>query len=183
MRYRVRQTQLLNSSASISVPSPRLRVRVATPVIVPTAPVARALGPRLRVRRLLAVVAPIVPPKKRRGRAPADIPDPWADLEWDSHVAAKQAVLEHPAGMTLEEIGAHMGITRERVRQIENSALRKLLNNTGGDITWLGGLTLATPDCKRCGEPFVRRTGRQVMCTSCEATRRRKRPTSAALCA
>ena len=29
-------------------------------------------------------------------------------------------------GLTLDEIGYIMGITRERVRQIENSALRKL---------------------------------------------------------
>lgn len=31
-----------------------------------------------------------------------------------------------PGGMTLEEIGAVMGITRERVRQIEHSAVRKV---------------------------------------------------------
>ena len=31
-----------------------------------------------------------------------------------------------PGGMTLEEIGAKLGITRERARQIEESALTKL---------------------------------------------------------
>lgn len=89
---------------------------------------------------------------------------------------------EHPCGMTLEEIGACMGITRERVRQIENSALQKLRDNSGSDISWIGKLTVATPDCRRCGDPFVRRTGRQTLCAECEATRRRKRPTPA-LCA
>ena len=31
--------------------------------------------------------------------------------------------------MTLEEIGSHFGVTRERIRQIEKSALRKLERN------------------------------------------------------
>ena len=33
---------------------------------------------------------------------------------------------EHPHGLTLEEIGAKFDLTRERVRQIEHEALRKL---------------------------------------------------------
>jgi hypothetical protein len=77
--------------------------------------------------------------------------------------------------MTLEEIGACMGITRERVRQIEHSAIRKLMQNNGSDIAWLGKRTLAIPECKRCGEPFVRKTGRQIMCEACDAQRKRKR--------
>ena len=77
--------------------------------------------------------------------------------------------------MTLEEIGACMGITRERVRQIEHSALRKLRDNGGSDISWLGPLTIAIPECRRCGEPFVRATGRQEMCDVCDANRKRKR--------
>jgi hypothetical protein len=82
--------------------------------------------------------------------------------------------------MTLEQIGACMGITRERVRQIENSALSKLAQNTGGDIAWIGQMTVAIPDCRRCGEAFVRSTGRQVMCAVCDASRKRKRHSSAA---
>jgi hypothetical protein len=82
--------------------------------------------------------------------------------------------------MTLEEIGACMGITRERVRQIENSALAKLGQNTGGDIAWIGSLTVAIPDCKRCSETFVRTTGRQTFCATCDAQRKRKRHSSAA---
>lgn len=74
-----------------------------------------------------------------------------------------------------------MGITRERVRQIENSALAKLAQNTGGDVAWLGKHTIATPDCRKCGEPFVRAKGRQTFCDACEATKRRKRPSAALL--
>jgi len=81
--------------------------------------------------------------------------------------------------MTLEEIGKTMSITRERVRQIENSALEKLAQNSGGDITWIGRLTIATPDCRKCGEAFVRQRGRQTFCPACEATKRRKRPSRA----
>lgn len=77
--------------------------------------------------------------------------------------------------MTLEQIGACMNITRERVRQIEHSALRKLRENNGSDISWLGALTIAIPECRRCGEPFVRATGRQEMCDVCDANRKRKR--------
>lgn len=90
--------------------------------------------------------------------------------------------------MTLEEIGAKMNITRERVRQIENSALRKLRENVGNDVVWSGRLTVAVPDCRRCQEPFVRRKGRQDLCEICESKRRRKRPhpslsATASLCA
>ncbi|GIW78293.1 MAG: hypothetical protein KatS3mg105_0100 [Gemmatales bacterium] len=33
---------------------------------------------------------------------------------------------EHSEGMTLEEIGQHLGITKERVRQLNVRALNKL---------------------------------------------------------
>ena len=129
---------------------------------------------RQRVKRFAPIVVP-----KRRGRAPAHIPDPWSDLEWEMHPAAQEAVRNHPYGMTLEEIGHVMSITRERVRQIENTALRKLAENSGNDTTWIRSLTIATPDCKRCGEPFVRTRGRQLFCDDCEATRRKRKPAAA----
>ena len=30
--------------------------------------------------------------------------------------------------MTLDEVGKHYGVTRERIRQVENKAIRKLRN-------------------------------------------------------
>jgi len=36
--------------------------------------------------------------------------------------------------MTLEEIGSKYGLTRERVRQIKEKAIRKLRNNTDSKI-------------------------------------------------
>lgn len=165
----------------------RIRTR-PTPATPPEPAVFRG-----RTRTRLTLVAaptstPLIqsPPPRRRGRAPSHIPDPWCDLEWEEHPAAQQAVREHPAGMTLEEIGECMNITRERVRQIEHQAIAKLAQNTGSDITWLGGLTIAVPECRKCGEAFVRKTGRQDMCDACDATRKRKRPAmqqSASLCA
>lgn len=42
---------------------------------------------------------------------------------------------KHPDGATLEEVGEVLGITRERVRQIEFSALRKLRRELAkGDV-------------------------------------------------
>lgn len=81
--------------------------------------------------------------------------------------------------MTLEEIGEYMGITRERVRQIEAAALGKLRFNTGDEIAWIGKITIAIPECRKCGESYIRATGRQEMCASCEAARRPRRTAAA----
>jgi hypothetical protein len=100
--------------------------------------------------------------------------DPWSDLEWAEHVDAMQAVASHPEGMTLEQIGQHMGITRERVRQIEAGALRKLKNADGFAVLICGDTSLAIPDCERCGQPFVRKTGRDRRCEDCTLLHRRR---------
>lgn len=76
--------------------------------------------------------------------------------------------------MTLEEIGTAMGITRERVRQIEHSAIAKLSQNAGGDIALVRGFTIPISEC-RCGENFVRGRGRQQMCDVCEKKRKKRR--------
>ena len=41
--------------------------------------------------------------------------------------------LEPYAPMTLREVGENLGLTRERVRQLENQALLKLMTALGGD--------------------------------------------------
>lgn len=40
--------------------------------------------------------------------------------------AVKRFVAEHPGGATLDEVGVAFGVSRERIRQIENAALAKL---------------------------------------------------------
>lgn len=46
---------------------------------------------------------------------------PWRDDPW-----AQAFVRAHPDGGSLEEVGKAIGVTRERVRQLEESALMKL---------------------------------------------------------
>lgn len=47
-------------------------------------------------------------------------------LEWERDTYAQELVARHPGGMKLDEMAREMGITRERIRQIEAAALRKL---------------------------------------------------------
>lgn len=103
--------------------------------------------------------------------------DPWADLEWHEHREAQEAVRRHPEGMTLEEIGNRMGITRERVRQIEGFALRKLIDCGGTEVIDIGLHTYAVPDCEQCGLAFVRVMGSDRHCDECIAQRKRRRRT------
>lgn len=87
--------------------------------------------------------------------------DPWGDLPWAQHKEAKDVVAAHPDGMTLEEIGAVLGLTRERVRQIEATALVKL--RKGRRIPVYSGGVLCTL-CYICGTPQL--DGRCIECTS-----------------
>jgi len=57
----------------------------------------------------------------------------WPELDhpWEDDPRAQYVVAHHPDGITLDEVGLLLGVTRERVRQIEESALRKLKNQHG----------------------------------------------------
>ncbi len=101
-------------------------------------------------------------PPSRRSRGGAF--DPWLDLEWELHAEAREVVTENPDGMTLEQVGNVLGITRERVRQIEAIALEKL--RTGLDTAQTvqaNGHTVALTQCEECYE-FFPREGRRKYC-------------------
>lgn len=98
-------------------------------------------GPVKGVSRLL---------KKAEARALLDENTPpgapgsstWSDLAWDDDPWAQSLVISHPTGMTLEEVGAALGITKERVRQIEEVALRKIRRRFPHDRTLIEDLEL-----------------------------------------
>lgn len=50
----------------------------------------------------------------------------WDVLSWREDPWAQAFVRAHPEGGSLEEVGMALGVTRERVRQLEESALMKL---------------------------------------------------------
>lgn len=102
--------------------------------------------------------------------------DPWLDLEWEEDALARALVDANPDGMTLDVIGEHLGLTRERVRQIQGNALEKLRDPDLGCSTFESGrFAFASPLCA-CGETFVRLTGRQELCRRCSAERRATTP-------
>lgn len=102
--------------------------------------------------------------------------DPWSDLEWEEHGEAQQIVAENPDGMTLEQVGAVLGVTRERVRQIEAQALRKLRDGVGlAEAVTVGDHTIAVVICERC-DVYFPRDGRLKICPACAGPRPRKRP-------
>lgn len=94
--------------------------------------------------------------------------NPWDDLTWEEHDEARRLVRENPDGMTLEEIGSVMGITRERVRQIEHAAIEKLKEaKAGAALEGERPVPDPLPRCEECAKRFVREFGRQTCCSSC----------------
>lgn len=103
--------------------------------------------------------------------------DAWLDLEWEEDALARQLVAEEPDGMTLDAIGEHLDLTRERVRQIEQEALKKLRRpELGNSMVEFEGWTFAVPDCADCASPFLRLNGRQELCAPCSERRRASTP-------
>ncbi len=63
-----------------------------------------------------------MPHRYRRNRSPhVDPESAYEDDLW-----AQAFVAEHPDGATLEQVGLMFDVTRERIRQIESVALRRL---------------------------------------------------------
>jgi DNA-directed RNA polymerase sigma subunit (sigma70/sigma32) len=55
------------------------------------------------------------------------------------HVLERRFGLDGTAPQTLEDLGTELGVTRERVRQIETRALRQLRNLAPGLQAYLTG--------------------------------------------
>ena len=82
-----------------------------------------------RLKRGMDVDAPVDEtrnPKSRSYRC-ADFD---VDAEW-SDECVDEVVRRHPGGITLDQIGKLTGVSRERVRQIQNCAMRKLRSARG----------------------------------------------------
>jgi hypothetical protein len=69
-------------------------------------------------------------PAKRKPRPFRYRGEPLIDstTPWEQDYKCQYIVACHPGGLTLEQISSLLCVTRERVRQIEASALRKLKN-------------------------------------------------------
>jgi len=79
--------------------------------------------------------------------------------------------------MTLEQVGEVLGVTRERVRQIEAVAMKKLRDGIGlAEAVTVDGVTVAVVICERC-DLYYPREGRSKICADCAdpPDRRRRR--------
>ena len=72
----------------------------------------------------LEVKQTIVADRLRRGWTALDALD--GEPRWEHDPRAQRFVAEHPSGARLETIGEHFGLTRERIRQIQATALGKV---------------------------------------------------------
>lgn len=83
-------------------------------------------GRKLPLREAAAVIGVDTSTLLARHRRGDPLEGNREDTPWECDAAAQRFVAEHPGGATLDEVGEFFGISRERVRQIEVQALRKL---------------------------------------------------------
>jgi hypothetical protein len=65
-------------------------------------------------------------------------------------------VRANPDGMTLEDVGHVLGVTRERVRQIEVRAFLKLRDSLGFSEFSVGGIAYELTECESCSLLFLK---------------------------
>lgn len=87
-----------------------------------------SLQRRLNTFAMLSPALVLSMPKGIRFRdVPLGAPKSWTwdALPWEADRWARAWVAAHPGGATLDEVGKALGVTRERVRQVEESGMRK----------------------------------------------------------
>lgn len=93
--------------------------------------------------------------------------DPWSDLSYEEHNEARAIVRENPDGMTLEEVGKVLGVTRERVRQIEVNALAKVADLLPFDSFVIASIEYELQECPTCSTVFLKDGSGLEQCSKC----------------
>jgi hypothetical protein len=110
-------------------------------------------------------VSPILIPRietgSPRGRLPSWDDETTADaivdaMEQDYESCSLDLVARHPDGMTLEKIANVFGLTRERVRQIEEKAMVRSADRIKDSEYDIKPHEVETATCIRCGEIYPR---------------------------
>ena len=85
---------------------------------------------------------PVLRPTTRADCLPggfnAQRPCPTSDCQWHLDHTEASCVLDVAdlGGVTLEEVGEYLGLTRERIRQVEAIAIRKIQHRLGQLRCW-----------------------------------------------
>lgn len=73
----------------------------------------------------------------------------------------------NPDGMTLEQVGEVLGVTRERVRQIEVQAFAKLRDSIGFDEFVIQEIIYELQECTTCSILFLKDGSGVEECATC----------------
>ena len=89
---------------------------------------------RERIRSGWTIERAVSEPVTRQREIECTDPYGWAraNVPWKLDLEAQRIVAEHPGGMGYEEIAKVFRTSRQRIQQIEESALRKLRNLRDG---------------------------------------------------